>query len=48
MFEGKYTTIGTEQTLHPRVFKNQLNQNLGKHARGHFGCVLTKFSRNIV
>ncbi|KAG6988956.1 ent-kaurene oxidase [Physcia stellaris] len=28
MFEGKYTTIGTEQTLHPRIIKNQLNQNL--------------------
>ena len=48
MFEGKYTTIGTEQTLHPRIIKHQLNQNLGKHAGGHFGFVLMNFSRNTV
>jgi len=28
MFEGDYTTIGTDQTLHPRVIKNQLNHYL--------------------
>ena len=28
MFEGKYTTMGSRSTLHPRVAKNQLNQHL--------------------
>ncbi|KAI1325882.1 cytochrome P450 monooxygenase [Xylariaceae sp. FL0255] len=28
MFEGKYTTMGSRSTLHPRVVKAQLNQNL--------------------
>lgn len=28
MFEGKYTTIGSRSTLHPRVVKAQLNHNL--------------------
>lgn len=29
MFEGKYTTMGSRSTLHPRVVKAQLNQHLG-------------------
>jgi ent-kaurene oxidase len=33
MFEGQITTIGTEQTLHPRIIKNQLNQHLGMVSR---------------
>ncbi|KAF1847371.1 cytochrome P450 monooxygenase [Cucurbitaria berberidis CBS 394.84] len=28
MFEGKYTTMGSRSTLHPRVVKAQLNQHL--------------------
>ncbi|KAL6915486.1 hypothetical protein FSST1_006981 [Fusarium sambucinum] len=28
MFEGKYTTMGSRSTLHPRVIKAQLNQHL--------------------
>ncbi|KAH6674969.1 putative cytochrome P450 [Halenospora varia] len=28
MFEGKYTTMGSRSTLHPRVVKAQLNHNL--------------------
>ena len=28
MFEGQITTIGTEQSLHPRIIKNQLNHHL--------------------
>lgn len=28
MFEGKYTTMGSRSTLHPRVAKQQLNQHL--------------------
>ena len=28
MFEGKYTTMGSRSTLHPRVVKAQLNQYL--------------------
>ncbi|KAI2621578.1 cytochrome P450 monooxygenase [Xylaria nigripes] len=28
MFEGKYTTMGSRSTLHPRVVKNQLNRHL--------------------
>ncbi|KAA8909879.1 putative cytochrome P450 [Sphaerosporella brunnea] len=28
MFEGKYTTMGSRSTLHPRTVKHQLNQNL--------------------
>ena len=28
MFEGRYTTMGSRSTLHPRVAKNQLNQHL--------------------
>jgi hypothetical protein len=28
MFEGKYTTMGSRSTLHPRVVKHQLNSNL--------------------
>ncbi|KAI0146311.1 cytochrome P450 monooxygenase [Xylariaceae sp. FL1272] len=28
MFEGKYTTMGSRSTLHPRVVKNQLNSHL--------------------
>lgn len=30
MFEGRYTTMGSRSTLHPRVVRNQLNANLGK------------------
>lgn len=30
MFEGKYTTMGSRSTLHPRVVKAQLNHHLGK------------------
>lgn len=30
MFEGKYTTMGSRSTLHPRVAKQQLNQHLGE------------------
>ncbi|KAL0767445.1 hypothetical protein CaCOL14_010295 [Colletotrichum acutatum] len=29
MFEGKYTTMGSRSTLHPRVVKAQLNHHLG-------------------
>ncbi|KAI4119708.1 MAG: hypothetical protein LQ345_000379 [Seirophora villosa] len=29
MFEGKYTTMGSRSTLHPRVVKAQVNQHLG-------------------
>ncbi|KAI8953283.1 putative cytochrome P450 [Xylaria longipes] len=29
MFEGKYTTMGSRSTLHPRVSRNELNQNMG-------------------
>ncbi|KAG8628254.1 hypothetical protein KVT40_004127 [Elsinoe batatas] len=28
MFEGRYTTMGSRSTLHPRVVRNQLNANL--------------------
>ncbi|OAQ58685.1 cytochrome P450 [Pochonia chlamydosporia 170] len=28
MFEGKYTTMGSRSTLHPRVVRGQLNRNL--------------------
>ena len=28
MFEGKYTTMGSRSTLHPRVAKQQLNHHL--------------------
>lgn len=28
MFEGKYTTMGSRSTLHPRVVKAQLNHHL--------------------
>ncbi|KAL5041783.1 hypothetical protein BDW71DRAFT_217425 [Aspergillus fruticulosus] len=28
MFEGKYTTMGSRSTLHPRVVRGQLNKNL--------------------
>lgn len=28
MFEGKYTTMGSRSTLHPRTAKQQLNQQL--------------------
>uniref|UniRef100_L2F9R0 Cytochrome p450 n=1 Tax=Colletotrichum fructicola (strain Nara gc5) TaxID=1213859 RepID=L2F9R0_COLFN len=28
MFEGKYTTMGSRSTLHPRVIRGQLNRNL--------------------
>lgn len=28
MLEGKYTTMGSQPTLHPRVIKAQLNQHL--------------------
>jgi hypothetical protein len=30
MFEGRYTTMGSPSTLHPRVARLQLNQNMGK------------------
>lgn len=30
MFEGKYTTMGSRSTLHPRVVRGQLNRNLCK------------------
>ncbi|KAK2616584.1 hypothetical protein QQS21_000407 [Conoideocrella luteorostrata] len=30
MFEGKYTTMGSRSTLHPRVVRGQLNRNLWK------------------
>ncbi|MCJ1263410.1 hypothetical protein MMC22_003280 [Lobaria immixta] len=30
MFEGKYTTMGSRSTLHPRVAKSQLNQHIGE------------------
>ncbi|KAI4279911.1 MAG: hypothetical protein L6R35_006004 [Caloplaca aegaea] len=29
MFEGKYTTMGSRSTLHPRVIKARVNQHLG-------------------
>ncbi|KAM7212308.1 Cytochrome P450 [Rhypophila decipiens] len=28
MFEGRYTTMGSRSTLHPRVAKHELNQNM--------------------
>ena len=28
MFEGRYTTMGSRSTLHPRSAKQQLNQHL--------------------
>ncbi|KAK1977251.1 putative cytochrome P450 [Colletotrichum cereale] len=28
MFEGKYTTMGSRSTLHPRVVRSQLNKNI--------------------
>lgn len=34
MFEGKYTTMGSRSTLHPRVVKAQLNHHLGEYAGG--------------
>lgn len=30
MFEGRYTTMGSRSTLHPRTVRTQLNANLGK------------------
>lgn len=32
--EGKFTTIGTDMSLHPRIIKVQLNQNLCKSKKG--------------
>ncbi|KAI8634140.1 hypothetical protein F5Y19DRAFT_470312 [Xylariaceae sp. FL1651] len=29
MFEDKYTTMGSRSTLHPRVSRNELSQNMG-------------------
>lgn len=34
MFEGKYTTMGSRSTLHPRVVKAQLNHHLGAYSAG--------------
>lgn len=31
MFEGKYTTMGSRSTLHPRVSRNELNQNMSQY-----------------
>lgn len=39
MFEGKYTTMGSRSTLHPRVVRGQLNRNLCK-----FDCLPVSFS----
>jgi len=35
MFEGRYTTMGSRSTLHPRTVRTQLNANLGKSSRWH-------------
>lgn len=35
MFEGKYTTMGSRSTLHPRVVRGQLNRNLCKFTLRH-------------
>jgi hypothetical protein len=41
MFEGKYTTMGSRSTLHPRVAKHELNQNMGEFCLS-FRTVVTK------
>lgn len=44
MFEGRYTTMGSRSTLHPRTVRTQLNANLGKSSRRHLmkAVVLTQ------
>lgn len=41
MFEGKYTTMGSRSTLHPRVAKKDLNRHLGVEYQGHGLPLLT-------
>ena len=44
MFEGKYTTMGSRSTLHPRVVKAQLN----RHLRKSFTHMLSIFSVELI
>jgi len=41
MFEGKYTTMGSRSTLHPRVARKELNHHLGMSSKHHIPPLLT-------
>lgn len=41
MFEGKYTTMGSRSTLHPRVVRGQLNRNLCKPGNSDIHSMFT-------
>ena len=50
MFEGRYTTMGSRSTLHPRVAKHELNQNMGElsiHSPHDFQSLIPNYSGGI-
>jgi cytochrome P450 len=47
MYEGKYTTMGSRSTLHPRVTKGLLNQNLESMVDPVYDEIVRSFGDNI-